>query len=161
GAVMRRLSDVLIARRREYQTMRSVQELIDRLGGLREARTVVLLFSDGWTLYQPSPVLANQAGGDNGSTLPGVYRGPGGGLQMNAPLGTGRVTSECRAELLRLANIDDNERFRDIIAEANRRNVSFYPVNPGGLEVFDEPLSVNAPPSAAGLNSGMTPLMQD
>src|SRR5581483_321084 len=83
------------------------------------------------------------------------------GLQMNAPLGTGRVTSECRAELLRLANIDDNERFRDIIAEANRRNVSFYPVNPGGLEVFDEPLSVNAPPSAAGLNSGMTPLMQD
>ena len=157
GAVARRLSDVLILRRREDLTLRSLQDLIDHLGTLREGRTVVLLFSDGWTLYQPNASLAMQ--GDGSTAMPGVYSGPG-GMGMSAPAGS-RVTPECRSALSHYANIDDNLRFRDIITEANRRNVSFYPINPGGLAVFDEPLSVNSTPTASGLNSGMTPLMQD
>ena len=33
------------------------------------------------------------------------------------------------------------------MAEANRRNVSFYPVNPGGLAAFDTPISERVIPN--------------
>src|SRR5205823_825939 len=33
-----------------------------------------------------------------------------------------------------------NQKFRDVLGEANRANVSFYPVDPRGLTSFDTPL---------------------
>ena len=32
---------------------------------------------------------------------------------------------------------DNDKYFRDILGEANRANVSFYPIDPRGLPVFD------------------------
>jgi hypothetical protein len=41
----------------------------------------------------------------------------------------------------------DNERyFREILDDANRANASFYPVDPRGLPVFDNPIGPDAPP---------------
>jgi hypothetical protein len=67
---------------------------------------------------------------------------------------------KCTAELLRAAHLDDTRRLRDLITEANRHNVTFYPINPGGLAVFDEPLSTrtSANPNAG---PGQTPITQD
>ena len=42
---------------------------------------------------------------------------------------------------MNLAQIDDEQEFRDIIEEANRGNASFYPLDPRGLVVFDEPIA--------------------
>jgi hypothetical protein len=46
---------------------------------------------------------------------------------------------------MELAMADDRKYFRDILGEANRANVSFYPIDPRGLPVFDTPLGP-APP---------------
>jgi hypothetical protein len=41
---------------------------------------------------------------------------------------------------MRLAQIDNDQEFRDIRQEANRSNVAFYPIDPRGLTSFDEPI---------------------
>ena len=41
---------------------------------------------------------------------------------------------------MRLANLDNDAQFRDLLDEANRANASFYPIDPRGLAVFDTPL---------------------
>ena len=38
-----------------------------------------------------------------------------------------------------LANLKDGQRFRNIIDLANRRNVTFYPIDPEGLEELARP----------------------
>ena len=38
----------------------------------------------------------------------------------------------------RLASLDHESRFRQILDQANRANVSFYPVDPRGIVAFDE-----------------------
>ena len=35
--------------------------------------------------------------------------------------------------------------FRDLFGEANRANVSFYPIDPRGLSVFDTPIGPDPP----------------
>jgi hypothetical protein len=47
---------------------------------------------------------------------------------------------ECDADRQRLAAMDDEVFFRDIINDANRGNASFYPIDPRGLVVFDTPI---------------------
>ena len=41
---------------------------------------------------------------------------------------------------MRLAQLDNDNQFRDMLDEANRANASFYPIDPRGLAVFDTPL---------------------
>jgi len=44
-----------------------------------------------------------------------------------------------------LAMMDNDRRFRDIMGEANRADVSFYPIDPRGLPVFDSDLGPEPP----------------
>ncbi len=69
---------------------------------------------------------------------------------MRAPLGritlggsspTTNDAASCEARLRRLANLDDRRRLQDLAARANRFNISFYPVDPGGLAAFDTPIN--------------------
>jgi len=119
GAVVRNTADLLRLRWREDATLTNVEDLIGYLGSLREARTVVLLFTDGWQLFGPDPGLMPQRSPDRAGQ---------------------QVIPACNAEFMRLANLEDERRFRELITEANRRNVTFYPVTPGGLAVFDTPI---------------------
>ena len=41
---------------------------------------------------------------------------------------------------MRLAQLDNDNQFREMLDEANRANASFYPIDPRGLAVFDTPL---------------------
>jgi hypothetical protein len=59
GAVVRDLADVVAMRRHEDQTLSSLEDLVRYLATLREARTAVLLFTDGWLLYEPDSTLGN------------------------------------------------------------------------------------------------------
>jgi hypothetical protein len=47
---------------------------------------------------------------------------------------------------MRLAMLDNEQYFRDIVEQANRANATFYPVDPRGLAVWDAPLGPEAPP---------------
>ena len=53
---------------------------------------------------------------------------------------------ECEADRLALAMIDHTRRLRQITEDANRANVSFYPVYARGLAVFDAPIGPDRPP---------------
>ena len=139
GAAVRPLYDVLVERLREDKTLSSLEDLIAHLGTLREARTDVLIFTDGWRLFEQDANLANSSS----AAVPGIYSGPGGLGTQNRSSYSGD-TSSCNSLIIRLAQLDDGRRFRDLITEANRHNITFYPVNPSGLAVFDTSISDRA-----------------
>ena len=114
GQAVRRISAVLHDRAREEAVLEHLEELVYYLGALREGRTSVVVFTEGWRLF----------------------RGDGGLMGY-----TGRRNPACDQYLIRYANIDGQARLRAIINRANRSNVVFYMVNPGGLTAFDYDIS--------------------
>ncbi len=160
GARRRLLHEVLIDRRREDRTLTSLERLIDYLAGFREARTVALTITDGWLLYRENPELADQAGAIP-SPPPGIGVTQSGRL-VTETLGRGEQPgrASCNAELLRLAQLDNERRFRDLLRTANRANVSFYPVTPGGLGVTDRPITERPIPNPNN-PPGVTPFVEN
>jgi VWFA-related protein len=154
GAVKRKIGDVFLARWREDKVLTHLEDVISHVGAIREARTALVLFTNGWVLRPPDPttaelVLKTQLDEIRTPMRPGVYVGPGG-------LGVGDRSSNtestlCNLELQRLFAQDFQQRFRDVVALANRHNVTFYPVNPNGIDVFESSLSDRPPviPDAA------------
>ena len=142
----RRLYDVLIDREREDRVINSLENLVRHLAGMREARTSVLMVTDGWLLYGPNEGYASEAG-RLPARSPGAYVGPGGRLGVPTagktdPAGmSGYDALTCNTELMRLARMDSPRRFRELMNEANRHNITFYPVAPLGLGVFDTPVA--------------------
>lgn len=146
GGADRPLDELLIERRREHQTLRALSDLVAHLGGLREARTVVVLVSDGWMLFRPNRALADVARDSSptpmgGSRLPGVF-----GTSQIGTSASGSLYVQCAAEAARLADIDSPRDLQDIIQRANRGNVSIYPVATAGLAAFDAGMSENLTP---------------
>jgi hypothetical protein len=74
--------------------------------------------------------------------------GPGGklgrGRTADSPFGA--LRSDCDADRVALSQLDNDTYFRTILDDANRANVSFYPVDPRGLAV-DAPLGPEPPPT--------------
>ena len=136
----RLLFEVLVDRRREDRTLLALERLVDRLAGMREARTVALLVTEGWRLFGISRSLADEAR-VLGPVVPPIGTS-GGRIVMGDPNARGTSTiheQQCQSELVRLANLDNERRLREIIRRANQANVSFYPINPVGLPTFDTP----------------------
>jgi VWFA-related protein len=111
----------MIRRRRERMTLESLQGLVVHLGGLREERKAVLAVSEGWILY----------GRDSQLPMPTMA-----GLSRLDP-----EMSRCESDRAVLAQEDHGLDFRQMLNDANRANVSFYPMDPRGLVVFDTPIS--------------------
>ena len=142
------LAKQMIDRRRERLVLDSMLDLIRHMGAIREGRTAVITVSDGWKLFQPDPTMTTLRKGD---PIPGgpppVGIGPGGGLTTrinNGGYGPSDRT-ECEKDRAELAMVDHARMFRDLFGEANRANVSFYPIDPRGLPVFDTPIGPDPP----------------
>ena len=131
----------MIARRREAQTMQSLRGLARRLGELRQERKGVLIVSEGWALVRPNQDLARQIPNAPPPQPPGIHTGAGGKLTSGTDPRTYAAVDwqQCEADRLQLAYLDHSRDFLDILNDANRANVSFYPVDPRGLAVFDQP----------------------
>jgi VWFA-related protein len=142
----------LIERRRERATLDAIDDLIQHLEGTREERSFVFLLTEGWILPGRDESLARPR------TLPGGQRVAPGGLD---PLGTtpdGTLTlrsdpgeadlSACDRERALLALEDVAMEFRQLMQRANRANVSFYPIDPRGLVVFDESIGAGRRPTS-------------
>ena len=153
------LAKQMIERRRERMVLDSLKDLIGHMGALRDGRTAVITVSDGWKLFQPDPGMTRLRTDDQGrqaDPIPGgpppVGVGPGGGLTTrvnNGGFGPSDRT-ECEKERAELSMVDHARVFRDLFGEANRHNVSFYPIDPRGLPVFDTPIGPDRPlPPAA------------
>lgn len=135
GPVKRYLDDILIERRREDRTLTSLEDLVRFLPKIREGRTVVLGISDGWMIFSSAEALVKEPDKD--------FRTKKEGRTFPPPLGRASDTTQfrgCLFELERLARLDNQRRFRDLMTAANTGNVSFYPVATTGLAAFDSSL---------------------
>ncbi len=146
----------MIARRREQRTLDALSGLVTHLDGLRPERKFVIVFTEGWPLYQRDESLARVIGG----APPGPDRiglGPGGRLTTGATQqDQSSLTKEaCDRQRLMLAYIDHQVELREILQRANRSNVSFYPVDARGLVVFDTPIG------GPGINQPLPPSVDD
>jgi VWFA-related protein len=132
----------MIERRHEKLTLDALADLVTFLHGVREERKAVLAISDGWLLFRPNPVLADQGRAD----VPRIGVDPrNGGITTDRSL-IGTTMGDCDGDRIRLAHIDDDAQFRRTLDEANRANTSFYPIDPRGLAVFDTPIGPDPPP---------------
>ena len=136
------LANQLIARRREKLTLDALDDVMTHLGGLREERKAIVLVTEGWVLHEPNPDLMRRL---EPAPLP-IFDPP-----VKPPSRTGPYDNserrECEADAQMLAMVNHDLRFRDITDEANRGNVTFYPVYARGLVVFDAPIGPDKPPS--------------
>ena len=130
----------LIRRRREAFTLGVLRDLVRYIGATREARTSFVLVSEGWSLFRPSNSLADAGA----ATPPTIQIGPGGRLGTRNPGSYNVDKDQCARHLREAAQLDHYQLYRDLIDDANRNNVSFYIVDPGGLRV---PSPMNTPGS--------------
>ena len=146
---MGRLVDEMKARRREKLTLDALSDLMVHLGGIREERKALVVVTEGWQLFRSNPNLT--AGDDPANRVRPediLKRSP-----RPAPADSGTSTGgtndrvECEADRTALAALDHTQRLREITDEANRGNVTFYPVYARGLVAFDAPIGPEKPPS--------------
>lgn len=123
----------MIARRRELLAIGGLQSLVTHLAGLREGRKAVLVVSEGWMLFTKDDSLARP------SSVRGVPGAPPIGVDRGKPtVGDPRRSpylDQCERDRLLLARIDNERDFRRMLDDANRSNVTFYPIDPRGLTV--------------------------
>ncbi len=141
------IAEEIITRRRETKTLDAIEDLIVHLEGLRDERKFVMLLTEGWILYSENQQLARTLGrtSSGAAQVPG---GPGGiGVGPDGRLRTDRDDdggmASCERERSLAAFTDNERRFPQLLNRANRANVSIYPIDVRGLQVFDSP--INAP----------------
>ena len=135
----RGVADQMIDRRHEKLTLDALEDLVRYVRGLREERKAILAITDGWLLYRPDARLARQLY-CRAPAAPAVGIDPRTGRILKDGDLASNPAYKCDGDRLRLAQIDDDQQFRETLDEANRANVSFYPIDPRGLAVFDEPI---------------------
>ena len=149
------LATALIMRRRQRMVLDSLRDLIRHMGAIREGRTAVLAVTNGWVLYRPDASLTTPRIDGSGKrvdptpgTLPPVGVGPGGTLTNRLPSRDGSIVNdrtECDKDRAELAMADNDRLFKDLFGEANRANVSFYPIDPRGLVMFNTSIEQGVP----------------
>jgi hypothetical protein len=126
----------------------ALTDLSRHLQGIREERKAVIAISNGWLLFRPNPALERIGVCESapGTGRPGV--GPDGRLtddKMAHDYGYSQY--DCDKDRRMLANIDDWQTFQDLIDDANRANVTFYPVDSRGLAAMDNLIIADLPPN--------------
>jgi VWFA-related protein len=149
----------MVLRRREAKTLQALHDLVDRLADLREGRKAVIVISEGWPMYRPNKYLARAVSRVStvgcpvqAPTGPGVTVGADGKLRIGDDPKLNPFSSDwgqCESSRVRMANLDNLQTYRTLLDRANRANVTFYPVDPRGLAVFDTPIDARHPGSIA------------
>ena len=135
----------MIGRRRERLAFDALEDLIVHLRGVRDERKAVLTVTEGWKIYAENRQLAAVIRGRDLPPPGPLGRTPRERADPSAAA-TGTMLRECEADRVALAGIDHTQRFRRLTEDANRGNVSFYPVYARGLAVFDSPIGPEPPP---------------
>ena len=140
----------LVARLREQQTLDALENLVVHLEGLRPERKFVMVFTEGWPLFKQNDSLTRIIDGVPTGDPLGTDPRTGGLRRPGSPdPQSGRTASmeACERMRTRLAYMDHEVDFRQLLQRANRANVSFYPIDARGLIVFDTPIEWGVPPS--------------
>jgi VWFA-related protein len=142
----------MIARIREQRTLDALGSLITHLEGLRDDRKFVMVFTEGWMLYQPDPSVSRNLKGTDGPVPDPIAVDPrtGGLRPLNAPdpqTGMALSLNQCEQQRVQLSQLNHEQEFLQLLQRANRANVSFYPVDARGLVVFDQPTNFDTLPT--------------
>ena len=151
------IAQEMILRHREKQTLDALEDLSAFLRDVREERKAVITITDGWRLYEPNRTLARPL--DTAAPpMTAVNVDPRNGrlTTKDTPNTASAVRARCEQDRYTLSELNDQQRIRTIYDEANRANVSFYPIDPRGLSVFDEPIVPNA---GVGVGRGANPTL--
>jgi VWFA-related protein len=133
------LAAKMIARRRERLALSSLRDVAIYLGSIREERKAIITVTEGWPLYTEDQSMLALRGNERPPGPPPIGVGPEGRLTMNPNRDMNEVHDDvCNADRMTLAMLDDQKYFRDLLQDANRANASYYPINAGGLQVFDQ-----------------------
>ncbi len=122
----------LYASRREDMVMTGLEDLVDYLGAVREGRKSIFVFSPGWRLFGRNPGLTDAI------ARLGPTKGPPIGITSTGKLILGDklehgTSGACDQEVHRLALLENDRRFPQLLRRAESANVSFYPVDPVGV----------------------------
>jgi VWFA-related protein len=143
------ISAEMKARRREKLTLDALEDLMVHVGGLREERKAVLAVTEGWRLYPADATLARRLGDEQALTPGDVLGRPPRPRPSDTGQVQGSIRVQCEADRMALAQLDHQLRLRELTQDANRGNVTFYPVYARGLVAFDSPIGPDPPPSLA------------
>jgi VWFA-related protein len=125
------------ARSRERATLEALQDVVRYLASVRDERKAVVAVTQGWTLYREDPDMLRKRPTEAPIGVDKIRVGPTGKLTTEDHRNTVNAMppSQCDADRVYLAGINDDEYLREIIGDANRGNTSFYMIDPSGLTV--------------------------
>jgi VWFA-related protein len=149
GAIAGSPSAEMKARRREKLSLDSLSDLMVHLAGVREERKGLIVVSEGWQLFKANPGLTTSRDDDPRRPRPEDFlrRTPRPAPTDSDSSNPSNIRVECEADRVALASLDHTLRLREIADDANRGNVTFYPVYARGLVAFDAPIGPDKPPS--------------
>ena len=92
--------------------------------------------------------------------MPRIFAGPGGKPQTGTdPQNPDNVDRDaCKVARQRLAVQDDRSDYLQLLDRANRNMVTFYPIDPRGLAVFDKPFTAVPPGSLGDPGQSLNPI---
>jgi VWFA-related protein len=111
------------------ETYVSLESLVQQLGSLRQERKNVIFVANDLARLKPDPKILER----RGPMLPktGITNGRLGTGDHAGPAGNDLY---CAGEAQRLAQIDFDFRYRELLREARKQNVTFYAITPAGLQ---------------------------
>lgn len=125
------LIEALKAIRRIDQSYETLEMLVMQLGSIRQERKSVVLVSNVLTRAKVPLKLMDAVGGR--MPQPGITTGGRVGIGNREPPGAANDVG-CTAEVHRLAGMDFDMRYRELLRKARSENVAFYPITPAGLQ---------------------------
>jgi len=121
-------------RTREERTLNSLGDFVEYLARIREARKGLIVFTRGWPLYGPDEATLHRLMTPERAGIPQMGVNGAGQISNTTPNAPGYANwNWCAGEAQRAFQLDNHRRFRDLIVQANRANVAFYPVNTDGV----------------------------
>lgn len=125
------LNELLKAIRRIDQSYETLEMLVMQLGSIRQERKSVVLVSNVLTRARIPLKLMNAVGGQMPKA--GITTGGRVGIGNREWPGAANEVG-CTSEVQRLAGMDFDLRYSELLRRAKSENVAFYPITPAGLQ---------------------------
>jgi VWFA-related protein len=144
----------LRARHRADATYTALRDLVSQLGSLRQERKNIVLATTLLPRWRPARELLER----RGPAIPraGIHQGRVGIGERT--LGVEANESYCASEFQRLALMDFDPRYYELLHEAKQENVSFYVITPGGLQA---PVTIEGVDALKHANDDLISLAND
>ena len=131
-----RVIETLKLRHRADASYHNLLDIVRQLGSLRQERKNFVLVTNLLPRWRPDPDLLNQRGAEGGAQSPrtGIVNGRVTSDNRDVVTSGGGDANACAQEFSRLAFMDFEPRYRELLDAARRENVAFYVITPGGLQ---------------------------